>query len=139
MSRKPKEQDKPKRRTGRPKAIIPWQRVDQMLMAQCDGVMIANSLGIAPDTLYNACEREHKLTFSAYAQQKRDRGVATAKEVFYRQAWIDPNDGQQSTRQIFWLKNHAGMADKQEVKQTVNGDGVQLVVHLPDNSRTDGR
>ena len=102
---------------GRPKAKIDWRRVDQMLMAQCTAVEIAAALGLGcEDTLYNACKRDHKMHFSAYSQQKRAKGHATAKEIFYKQAWIDKNDGQQSTRQIFWLKNHAGFSDKIETQ-----------------------
>lgn len=105
---------------GRPKAKIDWRRVDQMLMAQCDGVTIADSLGIHPDSLYRACDRDHKMTFTAYSQQKRSKGVATAREVFYKQAWIDKNDGQQATRQIFWLKNHAGFSDR--IQTEISGE-----------------
>ena len=101
---------------GRPKAIIDWRRVDQMLMAQCTAVEIASALGISTDTLTRACLREQKADFAEYSQQKRAKGHATAKEIFYKQAWIDKNDGQQSTRQIFWLKNHAGFSDKVETQ-----------------------
>ena len=117
---------------GRPKAIIDWRRVDQMLMSQCTGTEIAAALGIDDNTLYRVCERDHKIGFGAYSQQKRAKGQATAKEVFYKQAWIDQNDGQQATRQIFWLKNHAGMADK--VENTVTGN-VSVVAKIPDNGR----
>lgn len=124
---------------ARPKAEINWQRVDQMLMAQCDGVMIADSLGVHPDTLYKACERDHKLTFTAYSQQKRSKGVATAREIFYRQAWVDNNDGQQATRQIFWLKNHADMSDKREIKQDIQSSVniKNVTFELPDNKTSD--
>lgn len=126
---------------GRPKAEIDWKRVDQMLMAQCDGVSIAASLGIAPLTLYRACEREQKVNFDAYSQQKRARGVSHAKEVFYKQAWIDKDVDGQTTKQIFWLKNHAGMADKVEQKTEHSGEintasRVEIVAVLPDNDRS---
>lgn len=59
---------------GRPKAEIDWSKVDKYLKAQCDGVGISAIFGIAPDTLYNACERDHKMTFSAYSQAKKAEG-----------------------------------------------------------------
>ena len=120
---------------ARPKAEINWKRVDQMLMSQCDGVQISEVLGISPETLYRACQREHKMGFDAYSQQKRAKGVAVAKEKFYQQCWIDNNDGQQATRQIFWLKNHAQMADKQEVKHAGEIQNNCVIVKLPKNGR----
>jgi IS30 family transposase len=115
---------------ARPKAIIDWKRVDQMLMSQCSTLEIASSLGIDENTLYRACQRDHKIGFGLYSQQKKAKGHATAREVFYKQAWIDKNDGQQATRQIFWLKNYAGMSDKQEIKQTITE---RTVLELPSN------
>jgi len=122
---------------ARPKAEINWQRVDQMLMAQCDSTIIADSLGVSTDTLYRACQRDHKMGFAAYCQQKRSKGVATAREIFYRQAWVDNNDGQQATRQIFWLKNHADMSDKREIKQHTTGTIEVVRFEMPENG-TDG-
>ena len=122
-------------RKGRPQIPVDWRKVDQMLMAQCDGVDIAEALGMSADTLYLACKRDHNVTFTVYAQQKRAKGVAHAKLTFYQEAFVgEPVDKARSTRQIFWLKNHGGMADKQEIK--TEGEGVQLVVHLPDNGKT---
>ena len=40
---------------GRPKANIDWNKVDDFLQAQCDGVGIAGILGFHPNTLYEAC------------------------------------------------------------------------------------
>lgn len=126
---------------ARPKAVIDWKRVDQMLMSQIDSTTIAESLGVSPDTLYRACDRDHKIGYAAYSQQKRSRGVATAREVFYRQCWIDNNDGQQATRQIFWLKNHADMSDKKDLK--LSGEitsSVEVVRYeLPDNHTDAGQ
>lgn len=65
---------KSKRGPGRPKASINWKKVDNYLKAGCIGTGIADILGIAPITLYRACESEHKVNFDAYAQQKREVG-----------------------------------------------------------------
>lgn len=121
---------------GRPKAVIDWRRVDQMLMAQCDGTDVAEVLGIAPATLYRACERDHKVNFAEYAQQKRAKGVAHAKLTFYQEAFVgEPVDKARSTRQIFWLKNHGGMADKQEIKAQVSNE--VTVIELPANGTSE--
>jgi hypothetical protein len=124
---------------GRKPAKIDWARVDEMLAAQCHGTEIAAALGIHPDTLYNACIRDNKTDFSAYSQAKKAAGVQFARESFYRQAWHgDPEAGTTATRQIFWLKNHASMADKQEVKQEINATVQKVIFELPDNTTGPG-
>jgi len=117
---------------GRPKAIIDWRRVDQMLMAQCTAVEIAAALGLGcEDTLYRACQRDHKIDFAAYSQQKRAKGHATAKEVFYQKAFIEKD----TTAAIFWSKQHLGWSDKKEVKQDLTATVIKEVVQveLPSN------
>ncbi len=121
---------------ARPKAKIDWQMVDELLRIQCNGVEIAEEIGIHPNTLYIACEEVHKISFSDYSQQKRARGVTHARKKFYSQCWLDEGDDKaKATRQIFWLKNHAGMSDKQdlqlsgELKQTIQ----DVRFELPDN------
>lgn len=59
---------------SRPKTEIDWARVDELLVAQCDGAGIASILGIHPNTLYRLCEEEFSMSFSAYSQQKRGEG-----------------------------------------------------------------
>lgn len=123
-------------RTGRPQIPVDWRKVDQMLMAQCDGVDIAEALGMSADTLYLACKRDHNVTFTVYAQQKRAKGVAHAKLTFYQEAFVgEPVDKARSTRQIFWLKNHGGMADKQEIKAQVSNE--VTVIELPANGTSE--
>lgn len=114
---------------GRPKAIIDWRRVDQMLMAQCHGTEIAAALGISTDTLYKACQRDHKIDFAAYSQQKRAKGHATAKEVFYQKAFIEKD----TTAAIFWSKQHLGWSDKKEIKQELTAAIQNVRFELPDN------
>lgn len=119
---------------GRPKAKIDWRRVDQMLMAQCTAVEIAAALGLGcEDTLYNACKRDHKMHFSAYSQQKRAKGHATAKEVFYQKAFIEKD----TTAAIFWSKQHLGWTDKKEIKQDLNATIQDVRFELPDNKSSD--
>jgi hypothetical protein len=55
----------PKKPMGRPRAVIDWSEVDELLEAQLNGEEIAESLGIHADTLYDAVERDFKTTFSA--------------------------------------------------------------------------
>lgn len=129
---------------ARPQAKIDWSEVDEMLKIQCTGVEIAEELGIHPNTLYKACEADHKISFSEYSQQKRARGVTHARRKFYSQCWIDEGDDKaKATRQIFWLKNHAGMSDKQDLK--LSGELTQTstvevtVFEMPSNGTYKGQ
>lgn len=120
---------------GRPKKTVDWARVDELLMYQCDGVEIAADQGMHPNTFYLACQTENKCDFSDYSQQKRTKGIITARETFFKEAFVgEPVDKNRAVRQIFWLKNHAGMVDKQDIKHS--GEmGPQLVMYLPDNGK----
>lgn len=119
---------------GRKKAVIDWKRVDQMLMAQCSAVEIAASLGVSWDTLTRACLREHKADFAGYSQQKRAKGVSTAKEVFYQKAFIEKD----TASAIFWMKNNADWADKREVKQDITSKIHDVRFELPDDGTGPG-
>lgn len=94
-------------KTGRPKAEIDWAEVDKYLKAQCDGVGIAAILGVYPDTLYNACERDHKTTFSAYSQLKKTEG----KELL-RQKQIEVAMGGDKTMLVWLGKQYLDQSDK---------------------------
>jgi len=45
-----------------------------MLRAHCNGTSIAESIGVAPDTLYLRVQQVYGMTFSAYAQIKKQEG-----------------------------------------------------------------
>lgn len=113
-AKKKKAKKKPKQ-TGRPLVEIPWERVIELSHAGCSGTQIADLMDIHPQTLYKACERDHKMAFSVYSRQKKDSGVALIKESHYKLA-IDGN----VSAQIFSLKNRAGQADKPLPEKTSN-------------------
>ena len=114
---------------GRPKAIIDFDLVDHYLQAHCDGAAIARIIGVHPDTLYNAIKEKHNTDFSAYAQQKRQEGVAMVEDSIYRDA-IKKGGADR----IFWLKNKAGWADRQEIKH----EGTMVSVNVGDNKAKEG-
>lgn len=113
---------------GRKLAKIDWKRVDQMLLAQCSGAEIATALGITDDCLYRRCMRDHGVSFAEYARQKRALGVSTAKEIFYKKAFIDGD----TTAAIFWLKNNVGWTDKRAVQSTHTAE---IKIFIPENDR----
>lgn len=73
MPRKPKEIKRPR---GVPPKQIDWILVDDYLETGCPGTKIADAIGVHPETLYNRCELEKGMVFSAYSQTKRNKGDA---------------------------------------------------------------
>jgi hypothetical protein len=76
----------PRSGPGRPPADIDWEKVDQCLRAQCLGTEVARLLGICPDTLYDACEREKKMLFSEYSALKKTEGKEILRMKQYQVA-----------------------------------------------------
>lgn len=97
---------------GRPKANIDWKRVDHLLTCQCDGVGIAGILGIHPNTLYLACEEEHKISFSEYSAQKKSEG----KELLRAKQFESAMSGDR-VMQIWLGKQYLDQKDRKEVEQ----------------------
>lgn len=92
---------------GRPSAVIDWNVVDEMLRKDMGATSIVRRLGIkAEDTLYRACMRKHKMTFSEYRQKRLAEGADDLKETAYDRAQED------KALLIFLLKNRAGYADR---------------------------
>lgn len=103
------------RTTGRPKASIDWQKVDNYLKAQCDGAGIAGLLGIHPNTLYEACKEVHKCNFSDYSVQKKGEG----KELLRAKQFQIAMEGDKTM--LVWLgKQYLGQQDKSELNHNVN-------------------
>ena len=92
---------------GRSRAVIDWEAVDDMLMKDMGATSIVRRLGIkCENTLYRACQREHKVSFSEYRQKRLAEGADVLKETAYDKAMED------KTLLIFLLKNRAGYADR---------------------------
>lgn len=94
---------------GRPKANIDWERVAELLRADCDGVAISSLLGIDPETLYNRCKEDNKVGFSEFKEIKKGEGIALVEESIFKDAIAKGG-----ADRIFWLKNKAGWKDKIE-------------------------
>lgn len=74
------------RPTGNPKAEIDWDIVDSLLKAGCPGTEIAPHFAIHEDTLYDRCEKERGLPWSAYLRQKRSHGESNLRAKQYQLA-----------------------------------------------------
>lgn len=118
---------------GRPKAIIDWKKVDGYLRAGCTGTAIAGLLGIHHDTLYDACQRDHKTDFSAYSQQKKAEGVSLVRATLYQKALQEKDN----TCLIFLAKTDGGMSETQNVNQHNTGQLSVEVKITADDLRSD--
>lgn len=105
----------------RPLAELDWKKVDELLIAGCNGVQIAGYFGIHPDTLYNHVQRDKKIGFSAYLQEKQSKGEALLIAHQYAKALGLTNNGDNTL--LIWLgktrlkqKEHADEVISQEVE-----------------------
>jgi DNA-binding CsgD family transcriptional regulator len=108
---------------ARPKATIDWAKVDRMLEAGCSGLEVAATLGIHPDTLYMACQRDHKTGFSDYSAIKRASGDRLLKVKQFEVAMTGDKT------MLVWLgKQRLGQSEKSEVKNdhTTAGDKINI-------------
>lgn len=108
---------------ARPRADIDWKKVDKYLQAHCDGAGIAGLLGIDPETLYRACQRDHKIGFSEYAAQKKGEG----KELLKAKQFETAMSGNVSM-QIWLGKQYLGQRDKSDVEQSGTSTQINVIV-----------
>ena len=93
-------------KTGRPKIIIDWLKVEQMCLIHCTGEEIAGVLGIDYDTLEKAIKREYNQCFSDYFKQKSAGGKMSLRRRQYSHA-MDGN-----ATMLIWLgKQWLGQSD----------------------------
>jgi len=110
---------------GRKKLGVNWEEVDSYLQAGCTGTAIAEILGMNADTLYKRCEEDHKMVFSAYAQQKKAKGISLVRKTLYDKAINDKDN----TCLIFLAKTDGGMKETQ-VNENINEKPLEVIVKL---------
>ena len=92
---------------GRPTIEIDKGQFENLCSLQCTKAEIAGWFGCSEDTIERWCKRTYNETFAATFAQKRSKGQISVRRALY-QAATKGN----TTAMIFWLKNHAGMADQ---------------------------
>lgn len=114
---------------ARPKKNIDWKEVDKYLVSGATGTEVAAMLGIHAHTLYKRCEDDHKISFSDYLQQKREKGNSMLKHKQFELA-MEGDRGM-----LVWLgKNRLDQSDKKEVKHDA-ADNVLKLVHKDADSK----
>lgn len=106
-----------KRKAGRPKAKIDWEKVSYYLKYQCSAVGIASIMGISVDTLYLRCKQDNKIDFTEFSRQKKDEGKELLRANQFKLAM------QGNVPMNIWLgKQYLEQKDKQETDHK-NSDG----------------
>ena len=121
---------KKKARPGRPRALIDWVKVDNLLQAQCNGTGIAGLCGIHPNTLYEECKRVHKCNFSDYSARKKAEGVEMLRSVQFQSALAG-----NVVMQIWLGKQYAGQRDRQDIAHEGIPPSVSINVTSPENAK----
>lgn len=96
----------------RPKLKVDWKLVDDLLIKGCTGTEIAARLGMHAETLYKRCEKECRVGFSAYSQEKRAIGDALIRATQFDLAVRERDRGM-----LIWLgKNRLKQTEKETIE-----------------------
>lgn len=97
--------------TGRPKADLNWEEINQLLVAGCSGVEIAGYCGVDPATIYDRCEKDNNKPFSAYSQEMKAKGQSILRAHQYAKALGKTDKGDNTL--LIWLgKQRLDQKDK---------------------------
>lgn len=95
---------------ARPNKPIDWQRVEELLEANCHGTEIASIYGMHPNTFYDRVVQEYGMSFTEFSTRKKETGNAYLREAQYLKALDKDNT------MLVWLgKNRLNQSDKSEV------------------------
>lgn len=98
---------------ARPEKEIDWALVDKLLLAGCPGTEIAPHFDMHPDTLYRRTEERYNMCFTAYQQEKRQRGDSLLRAKQYEKALQGDNT------MLVWLGKN-----RMKQKETPDHDNV---------------
>jgi hypothetical protein len=78
-----------------------WKKIDDLLIAGCNGTEIAGYLGINQDTLYRWALEDKNMTFADYQAEKRSRGDSLLKAQQFAKAMGLTDKGDNTL--LIWL------------------------------------
>jgi hypothetical protein len=96
------------------KALIDWDKVDELLLAGCLATEIAGQLGICRETLYNRCKTDKNLDYSTYSQQKKAKGDSLLRVVQFKNA-MEGN----TTMQVWLGKQRLDQREKNDISASI--------------------
>jgi len=97
-----------KRKVGRPKVKINYDKLSAMVGLQATGEECSNELGIDYDTLNAALKRDGHVNFSEYFKKGSSKGKISLRRAQFRSAL----EGANVTMQIWLGKQYLGQTDK---------------------------
>jgi len=101
-------------KSGRPRIKIDWETFDKLCHIQCSQREIAGWFSCSEDTIDRAVQREKKMGFAEYFEQKRGPGKIALRRKQYESAMSG------NVTLLIWLgKQYLEQSDKVEQKQTV--------------------
>lgn len=126
---------------------IDWDVADRLIECGNTGPAVAAHFGIHSDTLYNRCQEEKGMTYTAYSTEKKQKGICRLLAKQYEVAMKG------NTTMLIWVgKQMAGQRDfkedqnqQQKVVLEVNykndsNNSIEVlpeVVSTPDSSKTE--
>ena len=108
---------------GRNLTKIDWKKVDELMIAGCCGAEIAGYFGIHPDTLYKHVEREKKMCFTAYHQEKKAKGDSILRAHQYAKALGLTDKGDNTL--LIWLGKTRLKQVEEKQKETLGENVVE--------------
>lgn len=107
----------PKKKMGRPRAIISQRQFEECCKLQCTHEEVCNILGISAPTLEKWCKETYGETFFKVFEQKRGLGRMSLR----RKQWALAETS--APMAIFLGKNYLGQTDNVETKIEFESDG----------------
>lgn len=105
------------------KIDIDWKVVDKLLQAECKGTEVAAYLGCHEDTLYNRCQDEKGMVFTAYSARMRSKGDSILRAKQHETA-LSGN----VTMQIWLGKNRLGQKETHDVNIAPNDPQINTLL-----------
>jgi len=118
---------------GRPVKPIDWEKVDRLLEAGCLGTEIAAHFNMHPDTFYIRCQKEKGMGYTAYSQEKKQKGDSILRAAQYKTA-LDGN----TTMQVWLGKQRLGQRDKPKEEEAQDEFARMLVKYISDLQKIPG-
>lgn len=122
---------KREKKTGRNLKTIDWNKVDTLLESHSTGTEVAAYFGIHPNTFYIRCEKEKKVGFSEYQQQKAEKGNIRLRDAQEKLALKG------NATMLVWLgKQYLNQKDKEDTTAQVVKTLSDLVKLIKEGSIT---
>lgn len=120
----------------RPKKIVDWAKVDELLMAGCLGTEIAAHFDMHHDTFYRKVEEQYGIGFTAYSAEKKAQGDSLLRAAQYAKA-LGLSDKGDNTLLIWLGKTRLGQISEENksngnapITIKVTGDGLGSGINI---------